>query len=183
MRRLIIHIKDPSTDFLEPIYKDLKHTTVVRTWQYPQIMNALIDTHDQVIMLGHGGPVGLFADMNGLMISQANVEALQRKNNSVFIWCFAASFVRSMGLKGFSTSMFISEGGEARWTLHEKYKDEDEPAVHEQNDLFVRLVAENIEKPVHQLYADVHAQFNPDAVVSENKEVLNFNRNGLILEQ
>ncbi len=54
MKRLVIHPKDPSTDFLAPIYNRLPDVTLVTTGYSRLEIMELIDEHDQVIMLGHG---------------------------------------------------------------------------------------------------------------------------------
>jgi hypothetical protein len=187
MQRLIIHVKDSSTDFLCPIYSHLQDTTIVRTPLRPQLMNELINAHDQVIMLGHGCPQGLFSNnfrsYNPYIIGAANAEALSKKDNNIFIWCYASSFVRNHNLRGFSTSMFISEDGEARVCLPPNVYTEsvDEHAVDEQNYLFARLVGENISKDIETLYAKVKRDFCDENIVADNKSVINYNRNGLIL--
>lgn len=190
MQRLIIHVKDSSTDFLCPIYSHLQDTTIVRTPLRSQLMNELIDAHDQVIMLGHGCPRGLFSSnfknyslYSPYIIGEANAEALAKKDNNIFIWCYASSFVSNHNLRGFSTSMFISEDAEARFCLPPNVYTEsvDEHAVDEQNYLFARLVGENISKDIETLYANVRRDFCDENLVADNKSVINYNRNGLTL--
>jgi hypothetical protein len=187
MQRLIIHVKDSSTDFLCPIYSHLQDTTIVRTPLRPQLMNELIDAHDQVIMLGHGCPRGLFSsnfrNYNPYIIGEANAEALAKKDNNIFIWCYASSFARDHKLKGFATSMFISEDGEACLCLPPDHYTTivDEHAVLEQNYLFARLVGENIDKSIDELSANVMRDFCEESIVSDNKNIINYNNQGLRL--
>jgi len=187
MQRLIIHVKDSSTDFLCPIYSHLPDATIVRTALHYELMNELIDAHDQVIMLGHGSSQGLFSNNfrshNPFIISSKNVEALAKKTNNVFIWCYAGTFASHHQLKGFSTSMFISEDGEARFCLPSSMYTSvvDEHAVHEQNYLFARLMGANISYDVQTLYENVKQDFCSENTVADNKSVINFNNNGLIL--
>lgn len=187
MQRLIIHVKDDSTDFLCNIYSHLQDTTIVRTPLDHQLMNELIDAHEQVIMLGHGSSQGLFSNnfrsRDPFIIGSKNVEALAKKTNNVFIWCYARAFVHHHQLKGFSTSMFISEDGEAQVCLPASMYTPliDEHAVHEQNYLFARLMKENISHNIQTLYENVKQEFCSENTVSDNKSVINYNNNGLIL--
>jgi hypothetical protein len=121
MKTLVIHPKDPSTDFLKPIYEGLDEVTLVTGgWNQPQIKEA-IQTHDQVILMGHGSPGGLFSvgkfpmgqPYSSFVINSDLVEVLAQKDNTVFIWCHADQFVRHNRLKGFYSGMFVSEVGEA----------------------------------------------------------------------
>jgi hypothetical protein len=121
MKTLIIHPDDRSTDFLKPIYNELDDVTLVTGgWTRGEIIEA-IQTHDQVMMMGHGSPNGLFAvgqfwlNSSPYIIGADMVEALSQKTNNIFIWCNADQFVDKHGLKGFYTGMFISETGEAAY--------------------------------------------------------------------
>lgn len=120
MKTLVIHPKDISTDFLSPIYTGLENVTLVTGgWSQTQIQEA-IQTHDQVMMMGHGSPGGLFSmgqfgSLFGYVIGPDMVEALSQKDNNIFIWCNADQFVERHNLKGFYTGMFISETGEAAY--------------------------------------------------------------------
>lgn len=183
MKRLIVHIKDESTDFLNPIYNHLPSITLVRHKLPALVMNALIRCHDQVIMMGHGSFHGLFGPQFTTIIGAENVEALAEKDNNVFIWCHANQFVSRHNLRGFTTSMFISEDGEASSYLPEcnYISGADEHAVKEQNYLFARLVGENIHKPVSGLYKEVKSNFIAENTVAANKHIINYNNNGLHL--
>jgi hypothetical protein len=123
MKTLVIHPNDRSTDFLKPIYNELDDVTLVTgNWTREEIIEG-IQTHDQVMMMGHGSPGGLFAMgqfwpqdvLSAYIIGIDMVEALSQKDNNIFIWCNADQFVTRHGLKGFYTGMFISETGEAAY--------------------------------------------------------------------
>ena len=121
MKTLVIHPDDRSTDFLKPIYDKLDDVTLVTGgWTREEIIEG-IQVHDQVMMMGHGGPGGLFAigqfwpNYSPYIIGMDMVEALSQKTNNIFIWCNADQFVTRHGLKGFYTGMFISETGEAAY--------------------------------------------------------------------
>lgn len=139
MKTLVIHPKDSSTDFLKPIYGGLSEVTLVTgDWPKAQIREA-IQTHDQVMMMGHGGPWGMFGINfpDSMIIDFTCVEALSQKDNNIFIWCNADQFVQRHGLRGFYSGMFVSETSEAKYCLLEAW---DQPSVDESNDAFAHLL-------------------------------------------
>jgi hypothetical protein len=147
MKTLVIHPHDASTDFLSPIYAGLDNVTLVTdSWSQNQIREA-IQTHDQVMMMGHGSPSGLFAvgqfptnsPFSSHVIGTSMVEALSQKDNNIFIWCNADQFVNRHGLKGFYSGMFVSEVGEAFYCKVETFTQE---AVDESNNTFARQLGE-----------------------------------------
>ena len=147
MKTLVIHPKDKSTDFLKPIYAGLDDVTLVTGGLNQQELIQAIQTHDQVMMMGHGSPGGLFSigrfpigdRFSGYVIGVDTVEALSQKDNNIFIWCNADQFVDRHGLKGFYSGMFVSEVGEAFYCKVETYTQE---AVDESNDTFARQLGE-----------------------------------------
>lgn len=115
---LIIHPEDSSTKFLEVIYKDLPNKTVITGGIPPDRLKEMMEDFDRIMMMGHGGPSGLFSinkfpKTGGLVIDDSHVEILQSKQDSVFIWCNADRFVMKNELSGLFSGMFISEVGEA----------------------------------------------------------------------
>lgn len=147
MKTLVIHPDDRTTDFLKPIYKGLPNSTVLTSGGYmPEEMNALIEGHERVIMLGHGWGGGLlsrqFITHSEYIIDAANTNALSKKDNSIFVWCHADRFVKQHDLKGLSTGMFISEIDEADMNgVETTWAD-----IHASNDLFSRLLGEALLK-------------------------------------
>ena len=70
--------------------------------------------NERVMLMGHGGPSGLFShDWKGYVIDHNNVHLLKDRE-VIGIWCWAKHFGKREGLKGFFTSMFISNHGEYR---------------------------------------------------------------------
>ena len=57
MKSLIIHPEDPTTDFLIPIYERLKNKTIIKGGVSKSELQELIESHDRVLMLGHGSPL------------------------------------------------------------------------------------------------------------------------------
>ena len=118
MKTLVIHPDDRSTDFLRPIYSNLPDTTVVTENMSQPALRAAIKEHDQIIMLGHGSPSGLFnvssIGHSFFTINGSHAELLRDKKN-IFIWCNADQFVKHHNLPGLFTGMFISEVEEANY--------------------------------------------------------------------
>lgn len=181
-KTLFIHIKDPTTDFLERIYKDAKACTIVRTMLPVDVMNNLIESHDQVVMMGHGSSNGLFGDSSSYIIDERHVNALAKKDNSIFIWCYASKFVEHHMLKGFSTGMFISEDAEAQWALGSTlYGKSDEHSIIESNYLFAQLVRSNLNKPIADFARIIKEKYSPENLVAANKNPLLYNSEKLQL--
>jgi len=142
MKTLIIHPKDRSTDFLKPIYSGIPDQTLVTGGTTRRELHELIQSHERIIMMGHGSPGGLFSvgqfPAFGLIVGPNEVEHLRGKEN-IFIWCNADQFVKRHGLKGFSTGMFISEVGEAYYCGLPNTKQDE---VDESNDTFAQFMSE-----------------------------------------
>lgn len=139
MKTLVIHINDPSTDFLKPIYENIEDCTVINDGYYSKShLRELVKIHDKIIMLGHGCPTGLFGN-RGLIIDSSFVDVLKDKDN-VYIWCHANKFVEAHNLKGFSTGMMISE-----WTEALVYGImSSDKQIYESNKLFSEVIKESL---------------------------------------
>ena len=176
MRNLIVHITDPSTEFLCPIYQNLRSKTVLREPVTVREMNTLITSHDRVVMLGHGSPAGLFSMgfCTGYIIGDENAEALAEKTNSLFIWCHASDFVRTHGLAGVTSGMFISEVEEGLMCgIPERYCTQ--AAIDYSNNLFARLVGERIHLPQEDMLNHVLEGYQSDC------PIIRFNSERLLL--
>jgi len=140
MNTLIIHPKDPTTEFLRPIYEDRDVMTVVRGKATRHETSVMIDKCQTPMMMGHGSPAGLWGVgqfARSFAIDGYFIQNLQQKVG-VYIWCNADQFVRKHKLSGFYTGMFISESCEA-WTCGvNAFRHE----VTESNDLFAELMGE-----------------------------------------
>ncbi len=117
MNKLVIHPNDPSTTFLSKVYENLSDVTLVRGGVEKNELMTMVDSHDQVIMLGHGTPHGLMSvgqfPGRGFVIDDSFAPTLAKKNNSIFVWCNADQYVDWNMLRGFYTGMFVSEVSEA----------------------------------------------------------------------
>ena len=151
MKTLVIHPFDSSTDFLSQIYEGRDFTVETRHkgfngYSKNEFIQQVKD-HDRIIMMGHGFPGGLFYSF-----IDPSMVYLLREKESVCIWCNADQFVNKYGLKGFYTGMFISEVNEANWFNIQT----DQANVDISNELFTRLVKENIDLE------------NPQPIIKEN---------------
>jgi hypothetical protein len=118
MKTLIIHPEDSSTTFLKAVYQPVPDKTVITGGVTREQLSELIALHDRVMMLGHGCQAGLlsvgqFPGAGIFLVDNRLVPYLEKKKNSVFIWCNADHFVEYYELDGFYSGMFVSEVGEA----------------------------------------------------------------------
>lgn len=178
MKRLVIHPKDKSTEFLSDIYEGLENTTVITGGVTKPELAVLIHEHDQILMLGHGSPHGLFSvgqfpHASNLLIDDSFAPLLRDKSN-VFVWCHADQFVEYNALNGFSTGMFISEVSEARFcgVADATYKD-----VTESNAAFAAALNVALMTPVSADIPGDVAKAGYKALAEKNRvAAYNFNR-------
>ncbi|MFM1972418.1 MAG: hypothetical protein RL185_1100, partial [Bacteroidota bacterium] len=102
MKTLIIHPDDRSTDFLRAVYAGLDNLTVVTGGISVEEVHEMIVAHDRVIMLGHGTPNGLLSMGNFMstgssffVVDERIAKELAKKDNNIYIWCYASDFVKS----------------------------------------------------------------------------------------
>ncbi len=82
-----------------------------------EIDKAIMEEEDLLICCGHGSPSGLFGLNHSLPDGYAfgvKQMPLVRAKNFFGMWCHASDFAKWNGMKGFFTSMFISNPSEAR---------------------------------------------------------------------
>lgn len=154
MKTLIVHPEDPSTSFLSHIYAPLPNKTVVHGGVTKSELRSLLESHDRILMLGHGSPYGLlnpdqFPDSGFYIIDESMVSAVKNKSNSIFIWCYANHFVQRHGLLGLNCAMFISETGEADYC---GFGNIDVYLIDQSNERFVSIVSKYINEPVKILH-------------------------------
>jgi len=118
IRTLIIHPQDQTTDFLKPVYEHVPDRTVITGGVTREELGSMIDCHDRIMMMGHGSPAGLlsvgqFPETGLFIVDHRLIPLLEKKKNSVFIWCNADYFVEYYELDGFYSGMFVSEVHEA----------------------------------------------------------------------
>ena len=89
---LVIHCADRSTEMLSQVY-DGKNWDVLTDGNIDKNeLHQLIESHDKIVMLGHGSPHGLFNKQgSGFVIGDEEAEFL--KDKKLFaIWCYADKF-------------------------------------------------------------------------------------------
>ena len=177
---LIIHPKDMSTSFLDIVYDPIPNKTLITGGVTKDEVRELIETHDRVMMMGHGSPGGLFSignfkNCSGFIIDRTMIESLSKKNNSVFIWCNADQFVNHYNLKGFYSGMFISEVGEAHYCGLPGTKQE---VVDESNYGFCNILSNYINESEKTIFDKVKNEYG---LIAENNPVALYNHNRLYL--
>lgn len=180
MKTLIIHPDDRTTDFLKPIYKGIKKTTVVTGNKSKTEVDKLISEHDRIMMMGHGSPNGLFSvgkftNTNGFIIDRETVPFLQNKE-CILIWCHANRFVESFNLKGLYSGMFISEVMEA---VYCGLLNTAQSTVTESNDFFANEFGLVADKPLNEIYDAIKQQYS---VLAEGNLVAKYNNDRLYLK-
>jgi len=101
MKTLVIHPKDPTTEFLSVIYKGRGYTEIRHIMNKNDLLKQ-IKSHDRIIMLGHGSPNGLIGYIYFFRLNESLIKVLQTKD-CVCIWCHADEYVHKNNLKGFYT--------------------------------------------------------------------------------
>lgn len=182
MSTLIIHPKDTTTTFLEPIYASIKEKTLVTGGTTKNELRKLIKNHKRIIMLGHGTPMGLLSigqfNDDFYVIDDSFADLLSEKENNICIWCHASEFMSFNKLCGFGSGMFISEIEEAIYCnicgIHQNLVDES-------NNCFASIMSKFINHPLDVLYENVIqaygklADTNPIVVYNLSRLFLNMN--------
>lgn len=180
MRNLIIHPEDPTTTFLSTIYANLKNKTVIKGGITKSELRELIDSHDRVLMLGHGSTFGLlnpgqFPDTSSYIIDDSMVLPLKNKSNSIYIWCFASKFVHQHELSGLCTGMFISEVREANSYCFENI---DEDLIDMSNRRFSWIISNYVNQPIEILYQKLMYEYE---LLARKNPIARFNLERLYL--
>jgi hypothetical protein len=178
---LVIHPKDETTTFLKPIYATLKNRTVITGGISKSELRKQIEIHDQVIMLGHGSPMGLFSvdrfpETKINIVDDSMVNSLRCKTNNIFIWCHADQFVQRNGLSGLYSGMYISEFEEG--LLYDIW-DADDVWIKESNCQFSSILSKHIHEPVDVLYRKL---LNGYGLLAQTNPIAKFNHERLFLK-
>ena len=176
MKTLIIHPDDRSTDFLKPIYANIKRKTVIIKNTSRDKLLAAVRSHDVIIMLGHGSPSGLFnvsgIGKGSMVVGESLVEELRDKQ-LIAIWCNADQFIERHQLTALYSGMFISEVSEARYCNVQG----DQAMVDESNNTFAALLGNMLGevptdlKTVHSLVGESYEELGEvNAVAKYNSD-------------
>ena len=193
MTTAVIHIQDPSTDFLKRIYKQLEGESgnvIVNSFGGGiEKMNNIIKNHHRVFMLGHGYKNGLIGVLTNsepaFVVRKENVKYLEGKDN-IFIFCYASDFVVDNHLTGFSSGMFISEMGEAAACLKD-HPVLDDDIIEMGNNMFADILGKYAHLPGRQIYEKVYEEYRYDneeywkteenvAVGKQLEQIITYNR-------
>jgi len=180
MKTLIIHPEDNSTEFLSQIYAPIVNKTVITEEVSKSEIRKLIDSHDRVLMLGHGSPDGLlsvdmFPDAGSYIIDDSMVIPLKNKTNSVLIWCHADKFVQRHGLLGLYSGMFISQDTEASYYGVDYM---DWGLIDQSNDRFAVIVSKYLNESMEILYQKLLYEYE---LLARTNPIARFNLERLYL--
>jgi hypothetical protein len=173
VKTLVIHPIDATTDFLSVIYEG-KDWTILRRSIYKKLeLVEALNSHDRIIMLGHGLPQGLLSitnrdSMSYQMVIDSKLVYILREKECICIWCNADQFVRKYALRGFHTGMIISEDEEAN-LFSITYNNSD---IKESNELFAKTIKSYIDS--ENVLEEVKSEY-----VSETNNIIKFNMNNL----
>ena len=110
---------DTDSAVLKYIWRGLPNVKVVEVRKgtkdgYKLATEAIEQEHDTLIMCGHGTPHGLLNPnlAEGYLVDMNNKGKI-RCNRVIGIWCHAKQFAIQQGVRGFWSSMFISNRAEA----------------------------------------------------------------------
>jgi hypothetical protein len=151
---LIIHPKDPTTAFLTPIHKKLKHKTILTGGIEQDSLFNLMENENRMIIMGHGSGEGLFS-VNRFpcetlyVIGEESADLLKAKKNNVFIWCYAVEYARQHRIPAFCTGMFISEKREA---IQQGLTEATEDMIEASNQCFAEELSKVINKSIQAIY-------------------------------
>lgn len=170
---------DTDTAVLRYIWMGMPKVKVVEitrdTVNSKQLVNEAIEQeHDTLIMCGHGTPSGLLNPGfkgGAYLIDQSNYRKI-KCNRIIAVWCHAKDFAETYGVKGFWSSMFISNSGEASMN---GIKSVSGKSITEQEILFCIRLNELIKNyiPMKTWIEKLKAQADYD------NEVVQFNYEGL----
>ena len=111
---------DTDTAVLRFIWKGIPNVKLVEITKdtvnaKEKVEQAIEAEHDTLICCGHGSQMGLF-DPSGtgytFLVNRQNYKKI-KVNRFIGIWCYASEYGESVHLKGFYSSMFISNKKEA----------------------------------------------------------------------
>lgn len=111
---LVVHIDSrPDTARFPIMWEGLDCKVLYNPRSKSLVEDEIKKEKDLVILCGHGSPRGLFnKEWNGFIIDERSVQFLRNKK-VIGSWCYASEFADKYDLKGFFTSMFISNRDEA----------------------------------------------------------------------
>lgn len=109
---------DTDTQVLAHLWENIPDINLVHITRntrnaYNKIKQALAVEKDTLLLCGHGTPGGLMSPSWDILVGENELRYIRAKR-VIGIWCYAAQFAESIGLKGFFSSMFVSNESEAK---------------------------------------------------------------------
>lgn len=182
MKTLVIHPNDRSTDFLKPIYANLKNTNIITGCISKKEVSKQIALHERIILLGHGTPdgllnVGQFDCQDDFIVDDSDARALKNKKDNLYIWCHADQYVKKHKLNGLYSGMFVSELLEALlYNLPE-----DENLISISNNRFSEILGAAMNQPLYKTYEMLKNEYFK-LTLNNSIAKYNYERLGCILE-
>ena len=114
---------DTDTAVLRNLWNGMPDVKVVEIGKFTKNARRIVDEAiaqetEMLVMCGHGTPEGLinpnFTDFDRYLIDRRNKDLIRAKS-IVGIWCHARDFAERYGVRGFWSSMFISNLMEAHY--------------------------------------------------------------------
>lgn len=105
--------KEDTKDFA-PIFQGLQGELLKNPSKYQ--VKQVLKAHPErpLLVCGHGDSTGVYnEDMTDYVLGKLNVHLLKELPYMIGIWCYAGNFADHYHLRGFFTSMFISNHEEA----------------------------------------------------------------------
>lgn len=183
---LVIHsdFGDTDTKVLSTMWEGID-CKVIRVHQHStmkdkeEMLKALQEEKDTVLFCGHGSGGGLWTpnigargkdSWAGFAFSYKDIPYVKAKN-IIGIWCHASDFSRTFDVRGFYSSMFISNSGEAHF---EGVEGVDDSAITKSEKLFCKRVNKLLKaKTPLSEWVGILQGYTPSNAVEE------FNYNGL----
>lgn len=169
--------KDTDTQVLVALWENLPDVKLLRITRdsrnvRKKVLQAMVNEKDTILFCGHGTSSGLLSPTWGdFLLDEDNVRHISARR-VIGIWCHAAQFAESVELKGFFSSMFISNIREAHV---ENCIGSSADVITEQEVLFCKrvnqLILDNV--PMDQWLNALHSQ------ADKTIDVVKFNYNGL----
>lgn len=181
---------DIDTKVLTNLWNNMTDVNVVEITR--KTKNALLKVNeaieketDTLIMCGHGCGEGLFNpsfDKSAYLISRSNKNLIKAKR-VISIWCHAKDFAERYGVKGFYSSMFISNPMEAKMngildSTYEKITEEEVLFCNRVN----KLMNDNVPMRAWICLLKKDADYN-DPVVRFNYNGLRYYKTGIVIEK
>jgi hypothetical protein len=179
MKSLVVHVADPTTAFLSPIYEKIADVTIINGGITKALLITQIEQHDRILMMGHGTGSGLLnmraCSDAGIFVIDDNMVPLFRNKTLITIWCYAKQFIEKHALaKTVYTDMFVSEMSESFLMGMDGITDE---MIQESNWTFSKDIAKHITKSPKAIFEAM--QEGPYAQLAKINPVAKYNHERL----